>query len=66
MNSIGLERKGFSKERLQALAARLSVAAAIEDEYFAGAERDARDAGGSEDVQELMRFIETAERGIVK
>jgi UDP-N-acetylglucosamine acyltransferase len=66
VNTIGLERKGFSKERLQALdrAFRLLSRSKMNTTQ-ALAEMRAKLAG-SDDVQELIRFIETAERGIVK
>ena len=66
VNSIGLERKGFSKERLEALqrAYRLLLRAKMNTSQ-AVAEMRAT-LGTSEDVAELVRFIEAAERGIVK
>jgi UDP-N-acetylglucosamine acyltransferase len=66
VNSIGLERKGFSKERLQSLqrAYRLLLQSKMNTSQ-ALAEMRATLAA-SEDVQELIRFIEAAERGIVK
>jgi len=66
VNTIGLERKGFSKQRLQALdrAFRLLSRSKMNTTQ-ALAEMRAKLAG-SDDVAELMRFIETAERGIVK
>src|ERR1700693_204531 len=66
VNSIGLERKGFSKERLQILgrAYRLLLKSKMNTSQ-AVAEMRAT-LGESEDVQELVRFIATAERGIVK
>lgn len=65
-NTIGLERKGFSKERLQVLnrAFRLLSRSKLNTTQ-ALAEMRAK-LGDFEDVQELLRFIETAERGIVK
>jgi UDP-N-acetylglucosamine acyltransferase len=66
LNSIGLERKGFSKERLQSLqrAYRVLIRSKLNTTQ-ALAEIRAKLAE-SEDVQELIRFIEAAERGIVK
>jgi UDP-N-acetylglucosamine acyltransferase len=66
VNSIGLERKGFSKERTRALdqAFRLLSRSKMNTTQ-ALAEMRSRLAA-SEDVQELIRFIESAERGIVK
>jgi UDP-N-acetylglucosamine acyltransferase len=66
VNTIGLERKGFSKERLQVLqrAYRLLTRSKMNTSQALAEMRNA--LGSSEDVQELIRFIETAERGIVK
>lgn len=65
-NSIGLERKGFTVERVKILQrafrllsrSRLNTSQAL-------AELRAQFAD-SEDVRELVKFIESAERGIVK
>jgi UDP-N-acetylglucosamine acyltransferase len=66
INTVGLERKGFSKERLADLqrAYRLLLRAKMNTSQ-AVAEMRAT-LGTSEDVAELVRFIEAAERGIVK
>jgi UDP-N-acetylglucosamine acyltransferase len=66
VNAIGLEREGFSKERIAAiekafrllLRSRLNTSQAVE--------RVRAELGGSDDVGVLLRFIESAERGIVK
>ena len=67
VNKIGLQRKGFSDERLQALnhAFRLLLRSKLNTESGAGA-RCATSLADSADVAELIQFIETAERGIVK
>ena len=66
INAIGLERKGFSAERLTALkeAYKLLLRSKLNTSQ-ALAEMRAKLAD-SEDVRELVRFIEAAERGIVK
>jgi UDP-N-acetylglucosamine acyltransferase len=66
INAIGLERKGFAKERVQVLqrAFRLLNRSKLNTTQ-ALAEMRGKFAG-SDDVQELIRFIESAERGIVK
>ncbi len=66
LNSIGLERKGFSKERLESLqrAYRLLLQSKMNTSQALAEMRNR--LGASEDVQELIRFIEAAERGIVK
>jgi UDP-N-acetylglucosamine acyltransferase len=66
INSIGLERNGFSPERLQKLkrAYRLLLRAKLNTSQALAEMR--KSLGDSADVQELIRFIESAERGIVK
>jgi len=66
VNTIGLERKGFSKEQLKALgrAFRLLLRSKMNTTQALAKMRES--LGDSEDVQELIRFIETAERGVVK
>jgi UDP-N-acetylglucosamine acyltransferase len=66
VNSIGLERRGFSKERIQRiqkafrilLNSKLNTTQALEKLKAAG------DQG--EDVAMLIAFIETSERGVIK
>ena len=65
LNSVGLERRGFSKERIQKihhafrvlLSAKLNTSQALEKLKAEG------DQG--EDVAMLMRFIEMSERGVI-
>lgn len=66
VNAIGLERKGFSAERLQALkgAYRLLLRSKLNTSQALAEMK--KTLGNSADVQELIRFIEAAERGIVK
>jgi UDP-N-acetylglucosamine acyltransferase len=66
VNTIGLERKGFSEERMKILARafRLLSRSKMNTSQALAAMR--KSLGDSEDVRELIRFIETAERGIVK
>jgi UDP-N-acetylglucosamine acyltransferase len=66
VNTIGLERKGFSEERLKVLqrAFRLLLRSKMNTTQALAEMR--KSFGESEDVRELIRFIETAERGIVK
>jgi UDP-N-acetylglucosamine acyltransferase len=66
VNTIGLERKGFSKERLQTLnrALRLLNRSKLNTtQALAELRQKFADVA---DVRELIRFIENAERGIVK
>jgi len=66
INAIGLERHGFSPERLQTLkrAYRLLLRAKLNTSQALAEMR--KSLGDSTDVQELIKFIESAERGIVK
>jgi UDP-N-acetylglucosamine acyltransferase len=66
MNAVGLERRGFSKERIARihhaykllLASKLNTSQAI-DKLKAESDR-------GEDVDMLIRFIEASERGVIK
>jgi UDP-N-acetylglucosamine acyltransferase len=66
INAIGLERKGFSEERILALkkAYRLLLRSKLNTSQALEKMREL--SRGSEDVRELIKFIEAAERGIVK
>ena len=66
MNSVGLERKGFSKERLRKihrayrtlLSSRMNIGESLEKL------KSESDLG--EDVERLIRFVEGSQRGILK
>jgi UDP-N-acetylglucosamine acyltransferase len=66
INTIGLQRQGFSEERLATLqrAYRLLLRSKQNTSQALAAMRE--ELGSSSDVLELIQFIETAERGIVK
>jgi len=66
VNNIGLERKGFSKERMQALDQAFRLLSRSKMNTTQAVAEMRSKLAGSDDVQELMRFIESAERGIVK
>jgi UDP-N-acetylglucosamine acyltransferase len=65
-NSIGLERRGFSTGRVKTLqrAFRTLLRSKLNTSQALQALR--RDFSDSDDVRELVKFIEAAERGIVK
>jgi len=65
-NTIGLERRGFSPERIKTLqkAFRLLTRSKKNTSQALGEMRATM--SGSEDVRELVEFLERAERGIVK
>jgi UDP-N-acetylglucosamine acyltransferase len=66
VNTIGLERRGFDAERIRAIqsAYRLLLRSKMNTSQ-ALAEMRAK-LNGSSDVDELIHFIESAERGVVK
>ncbi len=66
VNKVGLQRKGFSDERMQALnqAFRLLLRSKLNTNQALSEMRAS--LADSADVAELIRFIETAQRGIVK
>jgi UDP-N-acetylglucosamine acyltransferase len=66
INAIGLERKGFSEERRKTLqkAFRLLLRSKLNTSQAVAKIRE--QLADSPDVIELVQFIETAERGIVK
>ncbi|HVO57649.1 MAG TPA: acyl-ACP--UDP-N-acetylglucosamine O-acyltransferase [Dongiaceae bacterium] len=65
-NAIGLERRGFSAERVQTLQRAFRVLSRSKLNTGQAMEVLRRDFADSEDVREMVKFIEAAERGIVK
>ena len=65
-NKVGLERNGFSPERIQAIeqAYRLLLRSKLNTSQAVGKMRET--LSHSEDVLNLVQFIETAERGLTK
>ncbi len=66
LNTIGLKRNGFSDERIEALqkAYRFLVKSKLNTSQ--ALERIAAELSGQPDVEELVRFIQTSERGFIK
>jgi UDP-N-acetylglucosamine acyltransferase len=66
LNAIGLERRGFSKERIKRLhhAYRLLLASKLNTSQ--AVEKMKAEADRGEDVDQLIRFIEASERGVIK
>jgi UDP-N-acetylglucosamine acyltransferase len=66
VNKVGLQRKGFSDERVRSLqtAFRLLLRSKLNTNQALSEMRAS--LTGSADVAELIKFIETAERGIIK
>ena len=65
-NSVGLERRGFSRERVRAIKSAFRVLLAAKLNTTQALERIEREVEQTEDVKLLVQFIRTSERGIVK
>ncbi|MFQ5663396.1 MAG: acyl-ACP--UDP-N-acetylglucosamine O-acyltransferase [Terriglobia bacterium] len=66
VNVVGLRRRGFSKERIECIhqAVRLFTQAKLNTAQALEQLRENREQ--NEDIKTLVRFVETAERGVVK
>jgi UDP-N-acetylglucosamine acyltransferase len=65
-NSVGLERRGFSKQDDRVAADGAAAADAVESEYLAGHRADRAEVPPCAEVDELLEFIRASERGVVK
>jgi UDP-N-acetylglucosamine acyltransferase len=65
-NTIGLERKGFSQERIKTLQKAFRVLTRSKKNTSQALEEMRKTLAESADVKELVEFAEKAERGIVK
>jgi UDP-N-acetylglucosamine acyltransferase len=65
-NTIGLERKGFSAERIKTLQKAFRLLTRSRKNTTQALEEMRKNVAASADVKELVEFVETAERGIVK
>ena len=66
VNAIGLERRGFSAERIEAIEQAFRLLLRSKMNTTQAVEQMRASLNGSVDVEELVRFIETAERGVIK
>ena len=66
VNTIGLERRGFPAERIQSIEQAYRLLLRSKLNTTQALERMRATLNGSADVEELIQFIETAERGLVK
>ncbi len=66
VNTVGLERKGFDAERLRTLARAFRLVSRSKLNTSQAIAKMRATLNGSADVDELIRFIETSERGVVK
>jgi UDP-N-acetylglucosamine acyltransferase len=66
LNAVGLERRGFTKERIGKIhhAYRLLLASKLNTSQAIEKLKAETDIG--EDVEMLIRFIEASERGVIK
>jgi UDP-N-acetylglucosamine acyltransferase len=66
MNKVGLERRGFSKERIARIHHAYKILLASKMNTSQALAKLKAESERSEDVEMLIRFIETSERGIIK
>jgi UDP-N-acetylglucosamine acyltransferase len=66
MNKIGLERRGFSKERIRKIHHAYKTLLASKRNTSQALEKLKSDPDRGQDVDLLIRFIEAAERGVIK
>lgn len=66
LNSVGLERRGFSKERIRKLHHAYKVLLASKLNTSQALERLKAEGGHGDDVALLIRFIESSQRGVLK
>jgi UDP-N-acetylglucosamine acyltransferase len=65
-NAVGLERRGFSKERVRAIQLAFRTLIASKLNTTQAIERIRSKGDVTEDVEVLLKFIESSERGILK
>lgn len=66
LNALGLERRGFSKERIGKIHHAYKVLLASKLNTSQALEKLKGEADRGEDVELLIRFIEASERGVIK
>jgi UDP-N-acetylglucosamine acyltransferase len=66
VNSVGLERRGFSTERIRAIESAYRLLLTSKLNTSQALEQMRLTLKGSADVAELMHFIESSERGVTK
>jgi UDP-N-acetylglucosamine acyltransferase len=66
MNKVGLQRRGFSKERIAKIHHAYKILLASKMNTSQALEKLKAESDRGEDVDTLIRFIEAAERGIIK
>jgi UDP-N-acetylglucosamine acyltransferase len=66
LNAVGLERRGFSKERIKKIHHAYKVLLASKLNTSQALEQLKSEADRGEDVEMLIRFVESSERGVIK
>jgi UDP-N-acetylglucosamine acyltransferase len=66
MNSVGLQRRGFTKERIARIHHAYKVLLASKLNTSQALERLKSEGDLGEDVALLIQFIEVSERGVIK
>src|SRR5438094_5216 len=66
LNAVGLERRGFSKERIRKIHHAYKVLLASKLNTSQALEKLKSEPERSEDVEMLIRFVEASERGVIK
>jgi len=66
LNKVGLQRRGFSKERIAGLHHAFKVLLASKLNTSQALEKLRAERGLGEDVELLVRFIESSQRGVIK
>lgn len=66
INSVGLERHGFSPERRKKLSRAFRLLTGSKLNTSQALEKIREEAADSPDLQELIRFIESSKRGVIK
>ena len=66
LNAVGLERRGFSKDRIRKIHHAYKVLLASKLNTSQALEKLKSEADRGEDVEMLIRFVEASERGVIK
>jgi len=66
LNAVGLERRGFSKERIRQIHHAYKVLLASKLNTSQALEKLKSESDRGEDVEMLIRFVEASERGVIK
>jgi UDP-N-acetylglucosamine acyltransferase len=66
MNKVGLQRRGFSRERIAKIQHAYKILLASKLNTSQAIDRLKSESDRGEDIEMLIRFIESAERGVIK